>query len=118
MRSGHWICFGLASAALCAGLALAGVASAEPDGKALYEKNCASCHGPDARGNTPVGKALKIMDLGTKHWASPDSIPEIVKVVRDGVPRMPAMSAKLKPEEIEAVARFTQQLSASGNPQE
>ena len=79
-----------------------GTALADVDGKAVYEKSCAACHGPDGRGNTPTGKALKIMDLGTKHWASPEAVPEIVKAVGDGVPRMPGMASKLKAEEIEA----------------
>ena len=108
----------LTTLSLVVGLFLAAAAMAEVDGKAVYDKSCAVCHGPDGRGNTPTGKVLKVMDLSTKHWASPEAVPEIAKVVHEGVPRMPAMESKLKPEEIEAVAHYTQQLVKAGNPQQ
>ncbi len=31
---------------------------AGPDGGAIYKANCAMCHGPDGKGQTPVGKSL------------------------------------------------------------
>lgn len=116
MKKRHGIAFGMVASALV--LLLAGRTWADVDGKAVYAKSCANCHGPDGKGNTPAGKALKVMDLATKHFASPDAIPEIVKTVREGIPRMPPMAGKLKPEEIEAVARYTQQMVAAGKPQQ
>lgn len=111
-RGRGWLLLGITA------LALAAPARADVDGNAVYTKICASCHGPDGKAATPVGKALKVMDLATKHWASPAAIPEIAKVVREGVPRMPSLASKLKPEEIEAVARYTQEMVAAGNPQQ
>jgi len=108
----------LLASLLLSGLLLPGPAAADADGKAVYEKNCAGCHGPDGKGATPAGKALKVMDLGTKQWAAPEAIPEIEKAVREGVPRMPPLGTKLKPEEIAAVARYTQEMVAAGNPQQ
>lgn len=34
------------------------------DGAALYKAKCATCHGPDGAGQTPVGKNMKLRDLG------------------------------------------------------
>lgn len=41
-------------------LALAGApgVSLAADGAALYKTNCESCHGPEGKGDGPVGKAL------------------------------------------------------------
>lgn len=52
------------AAALCAAsamLLLSGSALAAGDaqaGKAIYETNCLSCHGPQGKGDGPVGQAL------------------------------------------------------------
>jgi len=35
------------------------------DGAALYKAKCATCHGPDGAGQTPVGKNMKLRDLGS-----------------------------------------------------
>jgi cytochrome c6 len=94
----------------------AGPASAGADGAAVYAKQCASCHGPDGKGATPAGKALQVKDLVVPRWAAPEAISAIEKAVREGVPRMPALAAKLTPEEIAAVARYAQQMVAAASP--
>ena len=33
---------------------------ATADGSSIYAEQCASCHGPDGRADTPVGRALGI----------------------------------------------------------
>jgi mono/diheme cytochrome c family protein len=87
-------------------------AAADPDGAALYQTKCASCHGADGRGDTPVGKALKIRSLLEPRWAAPDAVTAIAKAVREGAPGMPPMASKLSAAEIEAVAKATQELAA------
>jgi mono/diheme cytochrome c family protein len=99
-------------ASLVASLALAaGAAAAEPDVAALFKAKCASCHGPDGKGETPVGKALKVQSLLDPRWAADDAPAAIAKAVREGVPGMPAMASKLSAAEIEAVAKATQDLA-------
>jgi len=44
------------------GLALTASAS---DGKAVWENSCAKCHGADGKGDTNMGKKLKILDLSS-----------------------------------------------------
>lgn len=39
------------------------IAASAADGKALWDKECAKCHGADGKGDTKMGKKLKIKDL-------------------------------------------------------
>jgi mono/diheme cytochrome c family protein len=90
--------------------------AAGPDGAALWHKHCQSCHGRDGRGNTAAGKALKVESLVDPKWAAPESLSQIEKAVREGVPRMPAMAKKMTPEEITAAAKHTQELAKQAAP--
>ena len=44
-------------------LIAAPAAFAAADGAAIYKAKCASCHGADGSGQTPMGKSLKLRDL-------------------------------------------------------
>ena len=49
--------------ALCIVASALALASAQAeDAKALYEKNCSKCHGPDGKGQTKMGQKLGIKD--------------------------------------------------------
>ncbi len=54
------------------------------DGKALYEKSCAKCHGKDGKGETTMGKRL-----GAKDYTDPkvqDALKDddAIKAVKEG----------------------------------
>ncbi len=56
--------------AICAAAVLSLVfasvpAGAQDAGAALYKTKCAACHGADGKGETAIGKADKIRDLGS-----------------------------------------------------
>jgi len=56
-------------AAVTTGVVLAGAAvlsapaRADNAGEATYKARCATCHGPDGKGQTPAGKAMKAGDF-------------------------------------------------------
>ena len=87
-------------------VAASGAAFAE-DGAALYKGKCAACHGPDGKGATPMGKALKVKSLaGTKLSAA-----EIEKIAAEGKPGTKMMAIKgLSPEQLKAVAAHVKSL--------
>jgi mono/diheme cytochrome c family protein len=64
-------------------------ARAADDAAALFKTNCASCHGPDGSGNTPVGKSLKVPDL-TSADVQKKSDQELMDVTLKGKGKMPA----------------------------
>jgi mono/diheme cytochrome c family protein len=69
-------------------------------GQSLFERNCAHCHGDDARGDEgPDLHALKKSDA------------RITKVVTQGIKgEMPAFGGKLSPADIKAIIAFLRTL--------
>lgn len=47
---------------LIAAVALTALSSRAADGKALYDQDCAKCHGADGKGETKMGKKLGAKD--------------------------------------------------------
>jgi mono/diheme cytochrome c family protein len=90
----------------------AGVAAAEPDGKALYNAKCAMCHGTDG-----VAKAMwaktGIHNLNDPAWQKSKSDAEIKTVIVDGTTdkKMPAYKDKMSAEEIAAVVKHIRSLA-------
>ena len=78
------------------------VAFAATDGAAIYKAKCASCHGPDGSGQTPVGKSMKVRDLGST-GVQKQTDQELYNLTADGKAKMPAYKAKLTKVEIDAL---------------
>jgi mono/diheme cytochrome c family protein len=78
-------------------------------GKALYTKNCASCHGADGKGNPAMAKALgdKGLNLVSKE-AKQMSDEQILKIIAEGAGKMPA--SKLSKAEQKQVLDYTKSL--------
>jgi mono/diheme cytochrome c family protein len=90
---------------------------AETSGEAIYQAQCAKCHGVDGSGDTPVGKAMKIPSLRDARFAAPDAVAMIVEHLETSE-KHAAIRGKLSAQEIEAVARAVQALAASSQPAE
>lgn len=82
-------------------------------GNELYKAACATCHGPDGRGNpkSHVGFDLALPDFTDCGFATPEAEADWFAVVHQGGPvrafarQMPAFSAALTEDEITAVVR-------------
>ena len=94
--------------ALLALLALVLVpALAESDGKALYDKKCALCHGKD-------GVAKKMAkgsaNLNDPEWQKTATLESLQKEIVEGKGKMPKFQEKLSPEEIKLIAEYVKTL--------
>lgn len=88
-------------------LALAGEASA---GKALYDKQCVSCHAADGKGNPDIAKVLGDKGLnivGPETTKKTDA--QLLKIIIEGAGKMPPSKGLSKDEE-KAILSFTRSL--------
>jgi len=90
-------------------VALAGTARAA-DGAAVWEKNCASCHGKEAKGDTKAGQLLKVRDLTAADVRSTLNRDKVKQTIEQGVNdkdtgkvRMKSYKDKFSAEELDAL---------------
>jgi cytochrome c6 len=74
------------------------------DGAATYKAKCAMCHGADGAGQTPMGKNMKLRDLGSAD-VQKQTDAELIKITTDGKAKMPAYKGKLTDAEIADVVK-------------
>ena len=84
-------------------------ADAGPDGAAIYKSKCDMCHGPDGKGQTAMGKNLKLKDLGSEDVQKMSNA-EMQKIIADGKGKMTAYKDKLDQASIDAVIAFVRTL--------
>lgn len=89
---------------------LANSVRAQDSGAALYKAKCAACHGADGKGETAMGKANKLRDLG-----SPDvqkqSEEDLSVIITNGKNKMPAYGKSLKREQVKDLEAFIRSLA-------
>lgn len=78
---------------------------AAESGEALYKAKCASCHGVDGKGQTPIGKKLNIKDLGSNDVQNKHDS-ELKLIIENGKGKMPAYKGKLTDEQIESLVTY------------
>jgi mono/diheme cytochrome c family protein len=90
----------------------AGLNASAADGAAIYAKECAKCHGADGKGDTKMGKKLKIKDLTVEVAKLSDA--KIAASITDGVKE--GGKVRMKPikgqsdADIQAVVKFVKSL--------
>jgi mono/diheme cytochrome c family protein len=100
----------LLTAVAALGVAVAGSAPlAAQDGPTLYKAKCAMCHGPDGKGETPMGKKLNIRDLGSPE-VQKQTDAELTTIMSKGKGKMPPFEAKLTAEQIGQVLAHIREL--------
>jgi mono/diheme cytochrome c family protein len=78
-------------------------------GKSIYQSKCVSCHGPEGKGDGPVGKALKPPAGDFSSAESQKRSPEeLQKIIENGVPKtsMVAWGKQLNETEIQDVLAY------------
>jgi cytochrome c6 len=98
-------------AAAALSLGFAGIpANAQDAGAALYKTKCAACHGADGKGETAVGKADKIRDLGSAD-VQQQSDADLTAIITTGKGKMPAYGKSLKPEQVKDLVAYVRTLA-------
>ncbi|MGA2241669.1 MAG: cytochrome c [Verrucomicrobiota bacterium] len=59
--------------------------AAAADGKELWDKNCAKCHGADGKGQTKMGQKLGIKDLSDAKVQEGISDDAAFKAIKEGI---------------------------------
>ncbi len=86
-----------------------GLSARQRQGQALFQANCAFCHGGDGTGKNWIGQFMepKARDL-TQYSLQTLPLPLLKQRIREGLPgtSMPAWQHVLKPAEVDAVAAY------------
>jgi cytochrome c6 len=78
-------------------------------GADTFKAKCAMCHGADGKGDTSMGKTLKIRDLGSADVQS-QSDADLAKIITDGKGKMPKYDGKLTKDQVDEVVKFIRSL--------
>jgi mono/diheme cytochrome c family protein len=101
----HTMRAAIALTALAALGHLAASAKAQDAGTALYKAKCAACHGADGKGETAMGKANKLRDLGSED-VQKQSDADLTAIIANGKNKMPPYGKGLKPEQIKDLVAY------------
>ena len=74
-----------------------------------WTAKCKSCHGPDGKAQTQMGKKEAIKDLSQSAWQKSKTDEEIRHVIAEGDPdnkKMKAYKDKLTPQQIDALVAY------------
>ena len=77
---------------------------------AIWNKECASCHGKDGRAQTFKAKFNGAKDLTKPAWQESASDSHIFNVISSGHGKMPAFGQKLSQAEIESMVAYVRHL--------
>lgn len=104
-----WIAAVTACVAVAGITILTGAAQAQNGGEALYKTKCAACHGADGKGQTSMGKANNIRDLGSAD-VQKQTDDELAGIISNGKSKMPAYGKSLKPEQVKDLVAYIRSL--------
>ncbi len=79
------------------------------DAAADYKAKCASCHGADGKGDTAMGKTMKVKDLGSAD-VQKQSDADLTATIEKGKKPMPGYEGKLSKEQIDGLVKYIRSL--------
>jgi cytochrome c6 len=84
-------------------------ALAQDDPAGLYKSKCQACHGPDGKGDTPVGQKLGVKDFHSPEVAKMSDT-ELFEITKNGKGKMPSYNGKLTDDQIKALLKYIRTL--------
>jgi cytochrome c oxidase cbb3-type subunit 3 len=101
---------------LSQGVVLAGLSAictvpalAQNAGETLFKTKCAACHGPDGKGEVPMGKKLGARNLSLGEVQGQLDA-QLTDIVTKGKNKMPAYDAKLTKAQIGELVAYIREL--------
>ena len=104
-------------AALCVPLAACNSPGDDPgtpipvDPAALYERNCARCHGAEGRGDPQIRLQMPVRDFTDPAFRVRQT-PDLEQVIMAGKGQMPAFGGLLSPPKIQSLVGYVRRLGA------
>ncbi len=83
---------------------------AQNAGETLFKTKCAACHGPDGKGEVPMGKKLGARNLSSGEVQG-QSNAQLADIVTKGKNKMPAYNGKLTKEQIGELVAYIRDLT-------
>jgi cytochrome c6 len=80
-------------------------ARSQAGGETLYKSKCVACHGADGKGETAIGKANKMNDLGSPDVQKQSDV-DLTATITNGKNKMPAYGKSLKPDQIKDLVAY------------
>src|SRR5215470_2078442 len=92
-------------------LAMAGLSASAADAKAIFEKDCAKCHGPDGKGDTKMGKKAGAKDYTDPKVQEAMKDDQMAKAIKEGIKdgetvKMKGFADTLSDEEVKALVAY------------
>ncbi len=104
-KMNKWYGILVAGAALTAlGVANTPLRADSAAAEATYKGKCAMCHGPDGKGETPTGKAMKVKDLSSEE-VQKMSDADLGGAISPGKGKMPAYKT-LTPDQVKDLVAY------------
>lgn len=82
---------------------------AQSDPAKFFKTNCTLCHSADGSGDSATGKAMHAKDLRSDE-VQKQSDGELAEAITKGKGKMPAFSAKIKPEDVTKLVAYIRSL--------
>jgi mono/diheme cytochrome c family protein len=76
------------------------------DARALFNENCAKCHGMDGRAKTFHGRLVGAQNFTDEKWRTTITDEEMSDAIKKGPKAMPAFEKKLSQAEIDALVAY------------
>jgi cytochrome c6 len=96
-------------AVLAVALVLSAKTFAADSGADVFKSKCAACHGAEGKGDTGMGKSMKLKDLGSDD-VQKMSDADLTGIIEKGKKPMPAYEGKLTKDQITDVVKYIRTL--------